>query len=749
MAHFKRINKIVILLVIQLLLNSFVYSKIPEDDVLYTVIENTNGDSINEAKAYNLLKRKYVNINPDSAILYAQMDLAVAQKTNDQKQIAESNYLIGKALELKDELGESLEFAQKALEIRSGLNDTSEIIESLTFIGDIYSKKGNYKTSVDYYAKGLELQKKLKDKKQAGVIKNKIGNAFFYWTHYDIARKYYEESLEIFEEIKFDDGSSTCLDALGTVCMELEDYENAILYYEKALEIETKANNLEAVIDLHNNIGIINSLTPNHSQALLNYQNALVHSQTINDKASTVKAYMNIGLTYEELDENIKAEQYFNNALAVLKEVEDSALEAEILYTIGHTYIFMEKSNKAIEYLLKSIDIANEIDYTRVVILCYNALSHAYMGIGDSENAKFYYRNFVTKKEAEDKRLNALKTKITTENKEKEIEILNHKWKLDEALLAKQKIEIKKQRYIIYSFIIGFVIILGFLIIILRLYRQKRKANITLAEQRDRIASHQKQIMDSIKYAQKIQEAILPSKETMNELLKEYFILYRPKDLVSGDFYWVANVNNHLIIAVADCTGHGVPGAFMSVLGISLLNEIVNKELTIEPHIILNRLREEVIKALKQRGLVGEQQDGMDMAICSINRKTNKLQYAGAKNSLYHIRNGDLSEIKADRMPVGFYPNMDVFKVRDIEIKEGDCLYMFSDGYADQFGGEKGKSLKYKTFKQLLAQHQKDSIPEQYKTITKTMDDWMGYTGSNTAPKYEQIDDMVVMGIKI
>ncbi|MCK4663136.1 MAG: SpoIIE family protein phosphatase [Bacteroidales bacterium] len=276
--------------------------------------------------------------------------------------------------------------------------------------------------------------------------------------------------------------------------------------------------------------------------------------------------------------------------------------------------------------------------------------------------------------------------------------------------------------------------------------KEELEAQRNLAiEQKDYIVGQSKSITDSIQYAQRIQSAMLPPKVYINELLHENFILYKPRDVVSGDFYWVKQVNHYIILAAADCTGHGVPGAFMSMLGISFLNEIVQKREITQTNQVLNELRRQIKHSLRQHGQRDESKDGMDIAICAINTKDNMVQYSGAFNPLYLIRdvNGksELKEIKADRMPVGFYHGKDKsFTNNEIQLEIGDTFYIFSDGYTDQTGKE-GKKFMTKNLKELLLEIQEQSMAEQKEILERKLAEWMG--------NEPQIDDILVMGVRI
>jgi len=268
---------------------------------------------------------------------------------------------------------------------------------------------------------------------------------------------------------------------------------------------------------------------------------------------------------------------------------------------------------------------------------------------------------------------------------------------------------------------------------------QERTAEIR--EQKEIVEQKNKDITDSINYAKNIQEAILPSTEEFNRLFPSSFIYYMPRDIVSGDFYWTAKKDNRVFFAASDCTGHGVPGAFMSILGITLLDEIINTNPKVKANELLNQLRDNVIDSLKQTGRTGEQKDGMDIALGILNLDSNQLEYAGANNPLYLIRNREFIEYKASKMPIGYHYNKEDFKNNIIDLQKDDKIYLFSDGYADQFGGPKGKKFKYKPFKQLLIESSEKTMQEQNELINKTILDWMG--------NIVQLDDILVLGIHI
>jgi sigma-B regulation protein RsbU (phosphoserine phosphatase) len=338
------------------------------------------------------------------------------------------------------------------------------------------------------------------------------------------------------------------------------------------------------------------------------------------------------------------------------------------------------------------------------------------------------------------KQILELQTRYETDKKEKENEILRK----DQQILQTTR----------NSLIIGALLLLIIAVLIFRSLSLKKRDNRLLREQKEEI-ERQKEIVeiqktaitDSIRYARRIQSAMLPPGEFLNYYLPDSFILYLPRDIVSGDFYWLRSLSEkRIMICVADCTGHGVPGAFMSMLGMSLINDIVNinedrilnNDFT--PADILNELRERIKSSLRQTGKDGEARDGMDLSLCFIEKDTGLLKYSGANNSVYIINNGELTELKATRNPIGIYLNETSFANNSVEIATGSVLYMFSDGYSDQIGSD-GRKFLSKNFKKLVCEISHLTVTEIKEILLKTHLDFR--------KEEEQVDDILVLGIKV
>jgi serine phosphatase RsbU (regulator of sigma subunit) len=297
--------------------------------------------------------------------------------------------------------------------------------------------------------------------------------------------------------------------------------------------------------------------------------------------------------------------------------------------------------------------------------------------------------------------------------------------------------------------------------------------NSTLENQKGRIEKQNLNILDSIRYAKRIQVATLPTEDKIHKLVEDSWVMYRPKDIVSGDFYWLEKFDDgkqeKIMFAAVDCTGHGVPGAFMSIIGFNGLNRVVREYRLSRPADVLDRLNEIITNTLNQQGTQLEEiKDGMDMSLCSLNQKEMKLEFAGAHNSMYIIRKGEqklvvngeetssvlkdkghcLFEIKADKQPIGAFENRRNFNNHEIDLQKDDMIILFTDGYADQFGGPKGKKFFYKPFKRLLLSVAEEEIEKQHEIVEQTFNEWISYPDQN-GEAHEQIDDICVIGIKV
>lgn len=352
---------------------------------------------------------------------------------------------------------------------------------------------------------------------------------------------------------------------------------------------------------------------------------------------------------------------------------------------------------------------------------------------------------------AEKEKLDAIQEEYATielKLKEKEILVNEQGKTINEQVedISQKSSTIEEQKSIIWLSVLFLIIVSVLGGLAYRSYRLKNKANKIILNQKEEIEKQHeileeqhREITDSINYAKRIQEAILPPLKLVKGYMPDSFILYKPKDIVAGDFYWMEGVNNLIIFAAADCTGHGVPGAMVSVVCHNAMNRAVKEFMLTQPNEILNKTREIVMETFEKSD--EDVNDGMDIALCSINTETKKLHFAGANNGLYLVRKGELTEIKPDKQPIGNYQDAKPFTHHELDLQEGDVVYTFSDGYPDQFGGPKGKKFMYKSFRNLLIDIHEKPMNEQHSLLMKTFNDWKG--------ELDQIDDVCIIGVRI
>jgi len=401
----------------------------------------------------------------------------------------------------------------------------------------------------------------------------------------------------------------------------------------------------------------------------------------------------------------------------------------------------MAMNDSAVYYIARAIELGEKINSWELLRLPYSNMAQVLAKKGDFEGAYQYELKYRAAKDSTlSSETNALMTEMAAkyDNEKKEQRI------------ALQELEISDQKKmnILVIAVALFAVLLA--VVMLRGYLSKKKANRQLQEKNELI-EHQKalveeknkDITDSIHYAQRIQRAILPSAEYQQRLIPDSFTLFRPKDIVSGDFYWMEQWNNKTVIAVVDCTGHGVPGAFMTFVAYSLLNEAVLEHGISDPAAILNEMRKNLNRMLRQKNDAEALKDGMDISICVLDRNAMTLEYAGAYNPLWLVRSAALTETKADKQPIGVFTGEGEkpFTKHTIALEKGDLVYLFTDGYADQFGGDKGKKFKYKKLQELLLEHHTKPVEEQRAILDATIEEWRS--------GLEQVDDILVVGIRV
>ena len=708
---------------------------------------NIKNDSL-IAKSYNIIGHCYSTEHDSThAIEYFNKAISIAKDISNKKLLVLALFNKANLLNNQGYYLEAMSDFTKALEIAEK-NKYYELLSKIyNEIGIIYYNQQKYDSTLFYFKKSLAIDKQNDDKIQIAKSYNNIGVIYKNIGKYDIAIQNQLKALKIREEINDSNGIAMSYNNIGQVYYYWDKNDKCIEYFKKALIIQTELKNKKEIAGLNNNIGSVYTEMKNYHKAIEYYIKALKYTRYNNLRQTTAVLLGNIGLAYAGLKEFNQSLKYHFKSLSLCKQIGHKKSEVYSLNNIGNTYKEMKQYNKALEYYQKTVEISKELNLQQNLLDNYKASYEIYKEINNFKKAFDYHILYTELKDSiftqqSNEHIIEIQTKYETDKKKKEIEILNKEKEL-------HKVKIARQNIIIYAVIAVLVLLSILASLIYNRYRYKQKANKLLTRQnneiksqRDKIAVQQKNITDSIQYASRIQNALLPEDVYLKEVIPEHFILNKPKDIVSGDFYWLKQIKNKLIIAVADCTGHGVPGAFMSMLGVSFLNEIVKDKNIISASKALNRLNESVKKALHQTGKEDEARDGMDIALCVINKDTLELEFSGAYNPVYIVRNKELIQLKGDKRPIGIHLKRDiVFTDKQLQLQKGDLIYIFSDGYCDQIGGAKNTKFKPGPFRELLVSIQDKTMNEQKEILDKTIEKWKG--------DYEQIDDILIMGIKI
>lgn len=541
------------------------------------------------------------------------------------------------------------------------------------------------------------------------------------------------EALKLAEKAGEKDNMAIAHNHIGIIYFIQGDVNKALENYKRAVEEIKSRGDSKQLAAFLNNIGNIHYNKKEFDLALEYYSRSLKTRENLKDKDGIANSYNNIGSVYLEQNQLDRALDCFTKAEKLQSETGNKFELAYSYLNEGLSYEKKANEKLAETQFLKGHNIANEINSPELKRDASDALTKFYEKRNKHQLALKYY-----------KILAAIKDSINNNEIEKQIseKELHFEYTKKELLLKteqeKKEIQFResesRQRIITISTIVGLIIVILFSI---SLYKRFK-----LTSRQNEIIEHKnKEIVDSINYAKRIQVAILTPVEIINKSFSGAFVLYKPKDIVSGDFYWFAETNLNKIIAVADCTGHGVPGGFMSMLGYEMLQDVVLKENISTTSEALKALDIRITETLNKSSKTFR--DGMDMVLCAFGKNKNKLQYSGANRPLIHISNGKLNEYAPDKNTIGGDID-DVekkYKHEEIDLQKGDMIYIFTDGYADQFGGPEGKKFKTKQFKQLLLEVYELSPEEQQRILTEKMNLWRG--------KLEQVDDVCVIGIRI
>ncbi|MHB8258744.1 MAG: tetratricopeptide repeat protein [Bacteroidia bacterium] len=618
--------------------------------------------------------------------------------------------------------------------------DTNKV-NTLNNLSRQLNNTGEHEKSLKYAKEAISISEKLSFiKGEANGYKN-IGNIYINQSNYPQALEYYLLSLKSFEKIDDKSGIGKSYGNLGNVSQYQEDYPKALEYYLQSLKYFEAIDDKQLIGASYNNIGEAYRNQVMYAKALEYDLKSLKIRQEIGDKQGIGNCYNNIGIIYKQQGDYAKALAYYTKALQIQRSLNNKQDIGGCLNNMAEVYIKLLNNKLALHYGYLALHINKEVGNIAQERASYEHLATTY---ANTHQYKEAYNNYVLFKQLTDsifssennKRMGDLKTHYEVAKKEAE---LKAKAEAQEVITMEEE---KKQRFVIVIVSCVLVLVLVFAVFMFNRFKVTQKQKHIIEKQKHLVEVNQKEIIDSITYAKRIQQVLLTSEKYIGNYVKEFFIFFKPKDIVSGDFYWATYLNNKFYLATADCTGHGVPGAFMSMLGINFLNEIIIEKGISRPDEILNTLRTEIIEALNPEGSTEKSKDGMDMSLCCFDFAALTLEYASANNGIYILRNQEVMELKPDKMPVGMYTEeIKSFTYHKVQLQQGNVVYTYTDGYPDQFGGPKGKKFKYKQFTETLLAMSQKSIAEQKEGLANVFTNWKG--------SLDQVDDVTVIGIRI
>ena len=668
-----------------------------------------------------------------------------------EKSFPEIDSLLSKSERfLKTKTDTALKYAFMAAEFSHRNKSDFYLAKSFIAIGDAFYKSDDVEKEIQYYQKANDAAANTSDKKLK--IQTAIGLAEVLFVN----KGNYDDAFLIFQKAKTMIETTSDTDLLYKIYVfqgnifkspEKRNLDSSENYFNKALAIALTKKDTAEIADTYTNFSEIYYQKNQLDEAMKCLNKAQELYGKTNDIEKLAITYKNIGNIYWKTKENKKSTEYYAKAYDIYKKTNSTSGTSVAACDLAYMYAMDKRKDLFDKYADESYSLAQKSKVWRVIQYSAGWLSEAYELIGNDKKALFYQKALLSIHDSINNRSRIEKSE--REQLQGGFEEKIRSIKLEEE--KQQAIEDEKahnQKIIRNILIAGFIISFILLLLAYNSYVAKKKANLIITQQKQevekqkiKIEEKNKEITDSINYAKFIQQSILPDPKEIMKIFPNSFGLYKPKAVVSGDFYWFKKKSDIGMIAAADCTGHGVPGALMSMIGIDKLNHATANNLT-DPSEILSFVNTEIKNTLKQNEGTQISRDGMDIALCCFDFSKNSLRFAGANRPLWIFREGKLLEYKPTKSAIGGFTTTDQqFITHEIALQKNDSIYIFSDGYADQFGGGKGKKLMTKNFKELLLSIQDMPILEQEKYLDEKFKSWQG--------DFEQVDDILVIGIKI
>lgn len=615
------------------------------------------------------------------------------------------------------------------------LNSESGLAALMHARGTLFYYESVFDSALIYYERALTIRTRIKD--NVGILKStvNIGSIYFMLGDHKKALTYYEVVQRKEAELHYEEGEYLSINNLGTIYNSLKIHNEALNYFRKAEKIYSAKKNNGQLIYTYEGLANVYKDLKKPDTALLYAYKAKHLCELLGESRSLGYSLLNIALFNKDLKNYQIAKSYLDSALYFADMLKDKRLELASLGNKAAIDLILNQPDSAYRYMSKIMVFENENEFKNHRFELAEIIARYYYDKADFKKAFAYidlhqkYKDSLYNSEVTSQ-INEMKAKYETEKKDKENQLLQ----------AENKTQKTTRNYLIIILTVAIITIVGAIFANTKIRSVNTMLEVQKKEikhQKEIVENKQKEMLDSINYARRIQFALLASDSLLKINLPEHFVLFKPKDIVSGDFYWATKKNNFFYLAVCDSTGHGVPGAFMSLLNINFLNEAINEKEITAPHEILNHVRNRLIENMDGG------RDGMDAILVKIPVKEQNnftIEYAAANNVPVLIRNKQALSLLKDKMPVGRGENINSFNTHTMEIQKGDTLYLYTDGFADQFGGPKGKKFMYKQLDTILLQNSSSPLAEQKNNLITHFENWKG--------SLEQVDDVCVVGMQ-
>lgn len=650
-------------------------------------------------KLFTLLVLLIVTTNVNAGVLDSLTNLYNAEENDSLK--ARLCLELGDYYEMR-KVDEAIKWGKRGLKHAERFGNQEFQVRVLNYLATYYQRKGDYVKQISLCMKAFKIAEGKNYFELQGGLATNIGGAY----------------------------------------IRLNDDQQAIYWLDKSVKLNAKYGSLNKQSGALNNFASFYFEKGEFDKAIELQKQALSKARESGASGRIANVLSNLADSYLIKEDFIQAEKLFNEAIQMYKVSKDSYGINKVYLDFSYMYERMKKNSKAIAYADSAFILADSMDFKEMGHDAALQLAQLYEKTGNSSLAYTYQKHAyelwkLLNKEETAKSLNELRTMYEIEKFESENLLLKKDNIIKDLDIEKNASKIAQQNIVIFSAAGGLAILVFLLYFLSKWNKEKRVKNELLSLQKEELEKKNTEILDSIQYAKRIQAAILPPKARIRELFPESFVYYAPKDVVAGDFYWVEEKDGNYLFAAADCTGHGVPGAMVSVVCNNGLNRAVREHGLTEPGRILDKAREIVQEEFEKSE--EDVNDGMDIALCSINN--NRLNYAGANNPLWLIRDGELIEVKANKQPIGKFATPVDYTTHELALKKGDAIYLFTDGFIDQFGGAGDKKYKSPNFKRFLISISNLPMSDQFIALQNEFNSWMG--------KNEQIDDVCVFGVRI